>query len=426
MVTHTKTDDAVDAPVLASGDVVDGMTVIGVRKQGGFAHIYEARTADGARIALKVLMPQIANMRGVIERMRIEASALAALHHPHVVDVLACGEHAGRPYIAMEWLDGRSLAEDIMVRGALPVAMVLALFEQVCGAVAAAHARGIVHRDLKAHNIMLIARDPIAVKLVDFGIAKLINDPGPGITTSMQVIGSPIAMAPEQLLGGTIDERTDIYALGALLYHCLTGQPPFAGRNALEIEELHLSGQPPRASDVVAVPPALDAVIRRSMAKAQSARHPSVAAFLADLRDAYEPSTRRGAAVYIEADCDDDDDLDALDRAMIDAERVLRDAGLEIFAEASNALLAGATLPGTGDELVRRALEAALTIARPRLRIRIRAAVDVLVGTTSELGPRAVTGLPAGVVATATALAAKPELTGEPVADGMFRVVQYA
>jgi serine/threonine-protein kinase len=423
---YTNAEDIDTAPTLSCGEIVDGMTIVGARSRGGFAHIYEAHLPSGRRVALKVLLPHVANMRGSLARMRLEAAALAELDHAHIVEVFGCGEHRGRPYIAMEWLDGRSLADELARRGALAATATLAMFEQICAAVEAAHVRGIVHRDLKAQNIMMLADTSLVTKLVDFGIAKLLRTSGPGITTSMQVVGTPISMAPEQLLGESIDERTDIYALGALLYHCLTGQPAFLGKTLVEIEEMHLSAEPPRVSDIAPELRAVDAVIRRAMAKARTARHPNVGAFLADLRDALgdQRTARRGAAVYVEAECDDDDDFDALDRAMADAEHVLRAAGLEIFAEASNAILAGATLPGAGDELVRRAVTAALAIAQPRMRVRIRAAVDVLAGTSSDLGPRAVTGVRCGVVASAGVLEVT-QLAGEPIAEtpGMFRVV---
>ncbi|HEY5926445.1 MAG TPA: serine/threonine-protein kinase [Kofleriaceae bacterium] len=406
---------------LAAGELVDGMTIVAARSRGGFAQLYEARLGSRS-VAIKMLLPHHATEGNALHRLRLEASALAELDHPHIVEVFGLGEHRGATYIAMEWLAGRSLAAEIAACGALPIATTLAVFEQICGAVAAAHARGIVHRDLKADNVMVVAdRDPVAVKLVDFGIAKLLRPGNPGITTSMQLLGTPLAMSPEQLLGWPIDERTDIYALGVLLFHCLTGRPPFSARTLVETEEMHLSAEPPRASDLIATPPALDAVIRRAMAKSPAARHPNVGAFLDDLRDALaaRPAPRRGAAVYVEAaspGCSDDD-LDAVDRALLDAQRLLRDAGFDIMADASNAILAGAALPGDGAELARRALAAAIAIGQPRMRVEIRVMVEVLEGTTSQLGPGALAGVPPGVFASAGALATSPELSGEPVAD---------
>ena len=332
-------------PGLRPGERIDGMTIVAAHSRGGFAHIYEAQLDGGRRVAIKMLLPHIAAMRDVVTRMRLEAAMLAELDHPHIVEVFGCGEHRGQQYIAMEFLDGCSLADELARRGALSAATTLVLLEQICGAVATAHAHGIVHRDLKAQNIIVLRQDPLVTKLVDFGIAKLLRTQGPGITTSMQVVGSPIAMAPEQLLGGRIDERTDIYALGAVLYHCLAGQPAFTANSIVELEELHISAPPPRIGDLVPALAPVDAVIRRAMAKAATARHPDVAAFLADLRSALgAPVPRHGAAVYVEADCADAD-LDALDRAMGDAEHVLRDAGFDIVAAAGNALLARATLP---------------------------------------------------------------------------------
>jgi hypothetical protein len=416
-------------PGLHPGERIDGMTIVAAHSRGGFAHIYEARLDSGRRVAIKMLLPHIAAMRGVVARMRLEAAMLAQLDHPHIVEVFGGGDYRGQPYIAMEFLDGCSLADELVRRGALSATTTLALLEQVCGAVETAHASGIVHRDLKAQNIVVLGRDPLAIKLVDFGIAKLLRTQGPGITTSMQVVGTPIAMAPEQLLGGTIDERTDIYALGAVLYHCLAGQPAFTGKSVVELEELHISAPPPRISDLLPALAPVDAVIRRAMAKAATARHPHVAAFLADLRHALgAPAARQGAAVYVEADCADAD-LDALDRAMGDAEHVLRNAGLDIVATAGNALLARAALPCGGDALVRGAVDAALTIAQPRMGVRVRAAVDLVTDDTpAALGPKSVANLETSGVAASAGVLAVTTHTGEPIADtlGMFRLREAA
>lgn len=408
---------AADPFVLTAGDVVDGLVILAPRARGGFAQLYEARSPCGRRVAVKLLLPELTMMRKAAERLRLEASVLTELAHPHIVEIVGCGEFRRSPYLALEWIDGPSLADHLAHDGALPLTTTLAMFRQICGALATAHSHGIIHRDLKAHNVMMVGGDPVAIKLVDFGIAKVLGRAGPGITTSMQVLGSPLAISPEQLLAKPIDERTDVYALGVLLFHCLTGRPPFLGASVVDTEELHLFAEPPRLSEFISAPRALDDVVRRAMAKPPTARHPDVATFLADLEGAVrgDGASRRGAAVYVEVDTGTtSDDVDALDRALLETQQQLGAVGLARLAEASNALLVGATMPGDGGRLIRNAITTALALARPRMRVALRIMIDEMSGDRSSLGPAAVAGLMPGVYITRRA-AVLADVCVEPV-----------
>ena len=352
LATQLDETPATEALVLAPGDVVDDMSS-SVRAAAAASRSCTKRDSDaGRRIALKMLLPQFSSDTAIVQRFFNEARAASAIDHPGIVAIYDFGTHTdGRAYIAMELLKGESL-EHRLQRGSLSPTDGATILAQTAAALGqrtrAASCIAISSPTTCACSRCERGRDR---EVVDFGIAKLLRPGSPGITTSMQILGTPTAMSPVAT-GKPVDERSDIYGLGVLLYHCLTGRPPFAGKNLVETEELHLAAEPPRASDrKTVVPAAIDAVIRRAMAKTPTARHPTVTAFLDDLRDAVtdRQSPRRGAAVYIEvspttAACNDDD-LDAIDRALIDAQRLLRDAGLDVLAETSNALLAGAALP---------------------------------------------------------------------------------
>src|SRR6266478_5793915 len=167
----------------------------------------------------------------MVERFVREARVVNRIRHPNIVDIYEFGElDDKRPYFVMELLEGTSLASIVERRGRLSPAQALSYLEPVCDALRAAHAAGVVHRDLKASNVAVVKEgDPPRVKLLDFGIAKLVRTaPGErGLTAVGQRIGTPYAMAPEQIRGGAIDARVDIYALGVLLYQLLTGRYPF-------------------------------------------------------------------------------------------------------------------------------------------------------------------------------------------------------
>src|SRR5439155_24535545 len=193
-------------------------------------------------------------------------------------------------------------------RGGLTAAQALRYLEAACDALRPANSAGVVHRDLKASNVAVVKDGgPPRVKLLDFGIAKLVRTaPGErGLTAVGQRIGTPYAMAPEQIRGGAIDSRVDIYALGVLLYQLLTGRYPFISGDPVEMERLHVEAPPPRPSSMAPVSPEIDAIVLRCMEKDAARRFPDVAAFVDALREAvkggHAPGAegKRGVAVYV-------------------------------------------------------------------------------------------------------------------------------
>jgi eukaryotic-like serine/threonine-protein kinase len=374
-----------DSDQFPAGTEIADYRIEELRRQGGSASLYRATRIDsGDRVALKILHRHLTADGYALERFRREAEAVNQLYHPLIVRILACGAFdVGRPFIAMEWLDGRNLDDELAARGPLSPAESLALMEQLGSALTAAHERGIIHRDLKASNVMAVPRDGwFTVKLVDFGTVKLLrSEPSKrDVTRTGESPGTPLTMAPEQILGEPVDERTDIYGLGLLLYQTLTGELPFRGTTAMETEELHLHAPVPRMSDLVGVPPAIDAVVQRSLEKSRLRRHPSVAEFLADLRaaitsrpSAAAPTEATMIGVYVQARAPQGAVPDANDELLDDVERVLAAArsalsslDLELAMESAEAVLGAAALPDDPTEsarLRRRVLEMALELA---------------------------------------------------------------
>jgi tRNA A-37 threonylcarbamoyl transferase component Bud32 len=276
--------------ILSSGALVGSYVVDALACEGGFASIYRAHHMNNReRAALKVLRLPMACSERLTLRFRQEAEVIRRLCHPHIVAIFEVGElYDGRPYIAMEWLDGHNLADEVRARGSFSEREALAIMTDICDAVAAAHSHGIIHRDIKAENVIAVPCGTwFSTKLVDFGIAKLTApDDTPALITVQSILGTPQTMAPEQILGLPVDARTDIYALGILLYMLVTGCLPFEGDTSVEIEEMHLHATPPNASDVAPVSPALDGVLARALAKRKEDRQGCVAELLAALRAA--------------------------------------------------------------------------------------------------------------------------------------------
>ncbi|WP_437825592.1 serine/threonine-protein kinase [Sorangium sp. So ce1153] len=380
------------ADALPAGAVVAGYLLDEVRLAGGFGVVHRAWPLEGgAAVALKVLRRELSLLPAMLRRFQQEAEVLARLRHPAIVEIRGVGAvDDGRPYIAMEWLEGRSLAAELRARGAFSPAEAVALLEEIGGALAAAHAIGVVHRDVKAQNVMVRGGlfDGVAarggargVKLVDFGIAKLLQPPGGarGGKSSSLILGTPLTMAPEQILGGAVDERTDIYAVGLLAYQLVTAELPFQGANAVETEEMHLRAPPPLPSERAPVSATFDAVVRRCLAKAPADRYASVPELLAALRGAVSAArveapcvgaparagvderARRGpsTALLVEAGLAAQDD--AGDEELADVERLLQAAraalsriGATLVVESADALLA--TLPAPYEGAPDRAL----------------------------------------------------------------------
>ena len=279
--------------------------------EGGFGQVWHGhRESDGEVIAIKVLHLELVRSVDAMTRFQRELDAIERLHHPIVVRGLGHGTLAdGRPYLILEYVEGPSLRELLHERGALPPAEMLTILEPLCVALHAAHEAGLVHRDVKASNVIL-AHDGGVVRpvLLDFGLVKLVDQAGPGLTSSRSMLGTPAAMAPEQMRGQPVDARTDIYALGLLAYHMLTGQPAFGGAPGVVQSYLQVHGPRPRPSSKVDIDPAIDEPIARALAPEADARFSDARRFAEALRAVIHGSVGEEievVALYVEGDATD-------------------------------------------------------------------------------------------------------------------------
>ena len=250
---------------------------------GAFGVVFRARDLELDReVALKLLSPDHANKQDVIRRFLREARTAARVVHPNVVTILDSGQYGGGAYIAMDLLAGESLTARLAHCGRLLVHDAVEIAREIAAALEATHAAGVVHRDLKPDNIFLVA-DPACpdgrrVKLLDFGLAKLVLDDPRRRTNIHSVLGTPRYMSPEQCRSSTqIDHRSDIYALGCILFELVTGVPPYDGSPDAVIDA-HLGGAIPRASSLCRCPPQLDALITTLLAKDPARRPPTMTA----------------------------------------------------------------------------------------------------------------------------------------------------
>ena len=255
-------------------------TLIGA---GGCGRVYLARHRVLRRAAaVKVLSLELAVSASAYQRFVFEAQAANRVVHPGIVDVHDFGRLAdGRPYFAMEVLDGETVEERVVGDGRIAPAAVLDVAERLADVLMAVHGAGVVHRDVKPSNVFLHG-EAQTVKLLDFGIAKLIA-PEPGetavVTTATTRVGTPEAMAPEQIRGLPVDPRTDQYGLGILVYRALTGAWPFEADDPFEVERLHLEATAVPPSQRAPLPRAVDVVVARCLAKDPDDRfvHPGAA-----------------------------------------------------------------------------------------------------------------------------------------------------
>jgi serine/threonine-protein kinase len=258
---------------------------------GGMAEVYEARRLDDdARVALKLMRPQISDDPSMVERFKREARLISLIEHPNVVQVFDLGAlEDGVLFMAMELLEGESL-EDLLERGPIDLSMALGVAVQACEGIHAAHEKGIVHRDVKPANIFLQEGDgeqtvKVLVKVLDLGIAKLMDDRASNLTATGMVFGSPEYMSPEQALGKKVDARADIYSFGVVLYHAFTGSVPFYADSFVGVLTKHVTVAPEWPDGVArkrGLPPGLKQVIMKTLAKNPDHRQQTMLA----LRDA--------------------------------------------------------------------------------------------------------------------------------------------
>jgi eukaryotic-like serine/threonine-protein kinase len=256
---------------------------------GGMANVYLAEDQElGRRVAIKILNDRHANDDQFIERFRREAKNAAGLSHPNIVSIYDRGEAEGTYYIAMEYLDGRSLKELIVSRGPAPINVAIDYARQILAALRFAHRHGIVHRDIKPHNVLVDAEGRL--KVTDFGIARA---GASQMTEAGSIIGTAQYLSPEQAKGAPVDQTSDLYSVGVVLYELLTGAVPFSGDTPVEIAMKHLSSVPPAPSALRGeVPRDLDLIVMRALAKDPAERYQSADEMEEDLA-----RVARGAAV---------------------------------------------------------------------------------------------------------------------------------
>lgn len=237
----------------------------------------------GELVALKVISSAwAADQAALTERFKREAQAARKVSSPSVIRIHDLGEAPPRfLYLSMEYFPGRTLSQVIAQRGLVPLSDCKDYLAQICEGLAAAHDVGVVHRDLKPGNVLIGERG--AVKIIDFGLAKATA--AEGLTATGALLGTPHYMAPEQIRGKNVDARADLYSLGALAFHLLTGRPPFAGDNAISVGFAHLSEPPPSARALRSdVPEALDQMVTKALSKEPADRPSDPRAFREALR----------------------------------------------------------------------------------------------------------------------------------------------
>ncbi|WP_437305275.1 serine/threonine-protein kinase [Sorangium sp. So ce388] len=265
--------------------------VVRLLGQGGMGEVYEVEHVElGRRFAVKLLHRSHAGRLDLSARMRAEARSIARLRHRSLPEVFDLGAtEGGRPYFAMELLEGRDLRTELARLGVVAVPTALGLVLQALSALSLAHAAGIVHRDLKLENLFLC--DDGTLKVLDFGVAKLLHD-GASLTAPDAIIGTPRTMAPEQCAAQPIDPRADIYAMGLVLYELVAGRGPFdelrGRRDALRLAHCEREPPPPSRLAPQPIPAALERLILRAIAKAPEHRFQTAADMEAAVRRLYE------------------------------------------------------------------------------------------------------------------------------------------
>ncbi len=267
--------------------VAEKFRIVRLLGSGGMGAIYLAEHVGiGKRVAIKLLRADLRGHPHLVKRFRREAMAVSRLTDAHTITVFDFGVWDGVVYLVMEYLIGDDLSKTLAAESRLDPARALAIVHQICSSLAEAHAQGVVHRDLKPENVFLTrtTSGDEWVKVLDFGLAKILAPEGAEAllqTADGALMGTPYYMAPEQVKGEAVDARTDLYAVGGLLFRMLTGQVPYVGKSPLQVMEAHVSGALPRFDEVdptLIVPPGLEELVRRLLARAPDDRPQSALA----------------------------------------------------------------------------------------------------------------------------------------------------
>jgi hypothetical protein len=278
---HVSAEDTATGwpPVARVGEVLGSYRLLELIGRGGMGCVYRAEHVKlGREVALKLLNEEFVDRRDAVARFMQEARAVGLVRHPNIVDVIDYLELEKDACIVMEYVSGVRLDELMKTAGALPAPRALDLLGQICDGLEAAHTAGIIHRDLKPENIVVVTAPDGSdvVKILDFGVAKLVDRVESLHTGAGQVMGTPPYMSPEQLGGTSVDGRSDIYALGAIMYELFTGRLPFEGRSFDEYAFKHMVVAPERpCTGKRELDPRIDAVIMRCLEKAPEARFQS-------------------------------------------------------------------------------------------------------------------------------------------------------
>jgi len=287
-----------------AGSVLGGYRLEEQIGRGGMAVVFRATDERlGRQVAIKILAPALRADRAFRRRFVRESRAAAMIDDPHIIPIFQAGESGGLLFIAMRLVSGGDVRGLVRQHGPLPGARSAAIVSSVASALDAAHAAGLVHRDVKPANMLLDARPgrPDHVYLSDFGLSKGMLSP-PGLTGEGMFVGTPYYVAPEQIAGGQVDGRADQYSLACAAFELLSGAPPFRGDNPMAVIHAQAFDQPPSLTSLrPGLPPAVDPVLARALAKAPADRYPTCQDFAESLRAAlglppygYEPPAAAG------------------------------------------------------------------------------------------------------------------------------------
>ena len=270
------------------GQMLGPYRIINQIGRGGMATVYKAYQPSVDRyVAVKVLPSQLAESREFAARFQQEARIIAKLEHPHILPVFDYGESDGVAYFVMRYMDAGTLKEKMIEGRPLPLNDIDRLFTQLAEALSYAHSRGIVHRDLKPANVLIDSHGNVF--LTDFGIAKLLESASPRLTQTDAIMGTPAYISPEQAQGNPVDQRSDIYSLGIILYEMVTGSVPFTAETPLAVLFKHISDPLPPPSLVKPdIPRVIEQVLLKALAKDPKDRFATAAEFMAAWNRALE------------------------------------------------------------------------------------------------------------------------------------------
>jgi serine/threonine protein kinase len=267
---------------------IAGYRIEAVAGRGGMGVVYRAQHVHlGRTVALKLLNPELAASEEFRERFIREARAAAELEHPNIVPVYDAGEVEGRLYLAMKFIEGTDLAQLLEQETRLSPDRVMPLLEQLADALDAAHQNGLIHRDVKPANALL---EGDRLYLTDFGLTRRVDSTRP-LTATGRAVGTAAYLAPEQIRGEPLDRRVDVYALGCVMFQCLSGEPPYLRDTDMLIMWAHVGAEPPSLSaEVAGLPSTVDRVIKKALAKSREDRYDTCGQLISEMKRALNPS----------------------------------------------------------------------------------------------------------------------------------------